>query len=32
MLTIKAFWLAGAVMVGALSQFCVNYGFCAGLL
>jgi hypothetical protein len=32
MLTMKTLWLAGAAAIGALSQFCVNSGVCAGLL
>ena len=25
----KLLWLAGALLVGFASQYCLNYGFCA---
>lgn len=28
----KALWLAGAVLLGLASQWCVNYGVCAAPL
>jgi hypothetical protein len=28
----RLYWLAGALLMGALSQWCVNYGPCAAYL
>jgi hypothetical protein len=28
----RALWLAGAVLMGLMSQWCINYGVCAAPL
>jgi hypothetical protein len=28
-LKLRGYWLAGAMLIGLMSQYCVNYGVCA---